>query len=177
MKKGFTLIEVVVAVALIIIIAGVTGDIVVSIVRSYNKTQITNEIEQNGNFIVSKIEKELKNALAVAEPASVGGQVRKLVFTKEIDGALVSVVYEIKIDDAGIGSIFRKEGTGMEYQLTNNDAVSGVELSVADSYFSLLGQNPSVVKIHMKFRQIGTPSQSFVGDVDLDAVAVVRGTY
>ena len=50
-QKGFTLVELLIVVSIIIIVVGVTGDIILSLVRSYSKTQITNEIEQNAKNV------------------------------------------------------------------------------------------------------------------------------
>ncbi|KKU51124.1 MAG: hypothetical protein UX79_C0010G0016 [candidate division WWE3 bacterium GW2011_GWB1_47_11] len=175
--NGFTLIELLIAVALIIIVTGVTGDIVISLVRGYNKTQVTNEIEQNANFIMVKIEKELRNATAVTNPATAGSQVKKIVFSVEVEGLPVQVTYELKTDATGVGAVFRQEGDDADLQLSNNDAVSGVDISVANSYFILVSKNPDVVQIHLEFSQVGSPVQSFVGNLKLDTTVVVRGTY
>ena len=55
-KKGYTLIELMLVIALLALTAGVTGDIIISLVRSYSKTQVANEIEQNAGFVSLKLE-------------------------------------------------------------------------------------------------------------------------
>jgi len=173
---GFTLVELLVTVALITITVGVTGDIVLSLIKSYNKTQITNEIEQNANFIMAKLEKELHNAINITSPVTPGGAVKIIKFTRDIAGTVVEITYEIKTI-SGIGTIVRKEGAGSKYALVNNDIINGVDLSYANSYFTLVRTDPDVVQVHMVFRQVGSPSQSFVGDVTLDSAIVLRGSY
>ena len=63
--KGFTLIELLLVVGLLALTVGITSDILLSIVRTYNKTQVTNEIEQQANFVSLKLEKEIRNAQTV----------------------------------------------------------------------------------------------------------------
>src|SRR3990167_7157761 len=75
---GFTLVELLIVVALVIISAGVTSDIILTLIRSYNKTRISNEIEQNGNFVILRLERELRDASNVDTTQSSS---TKLVFT------------------------------------------------------------------------------------------------
>lgn len=64
-KSGFTLMELVVTISLLIITVGVTGDIILTLVRSYTKNQVATEVEQSGNFVFLKLEKELRGASGV----------------------------------------------------------------------------------------------------------------
>ena len=61
-QNGFTLIELLLVVGLLALSVGITSDILISLVRSYSKSQVINEIEQNANFVSQKLEKELRNA-------------------------------------------------------------------------------------------------------------------
>jgi prepilin-type N-terminal cleavage/methylation domain-containing protein len=61
-SDGYTLIELLLVVGLLAISVGVTSDILLNLVRSYNRVQVFNEIEQQTNFIVQKLEKEVRNA-------------------------------------------------------------------------------------------------------------------
>jgi len=172
-QRGFTLIELLVVVSLIIIVVGVSGDIVVSLIRSYNKTQITNEVEQNANFVMTKLEKELRNASAVTSLTSTD-----LVFTRGLPtGSLETITYTIKSD----GTITRQiTGSGLgKVLLINNSTPDGVYLDPDASFFTdeTVAGGPTVVKINLSFRQIGTPTVQFTQNVDLESTIVVRGSY
>lgn len=172
-NKGFTLVELLVVVSLIIIVVGVTGDIVVSIVRSYNKTQITNEVEQNANFVMTKLEKELRNASTVLNQTN-----KELQFTRRTNtGGYETITYEIN----DTGTITREvTGSGDGPLLLINDSTpDGVYLIPISSMFTdeTVSGGPTVIRINLSFRQIGNPAVQFTQDIDLETTVVVRGSY
>ena len=67
--KGFTLIELLVVIVILSIIAGVSSSIFLSVIRSNNKSNIVNEIQQNGNYILQTLEGSLRNARSITVPA------------------------------------------------------------------------------------------------------------
>lgn len=165
-NKGYTLIELLLVIGLLAIAAGVTSDIVLSLVRAYNKTQITNEIEQNANFVTLKLEKELRNAATVNSATA-----SQLDFVDRND---VVISYRLNSD-----ILERSQGGGSYLPLTNNASVGGVSVSCAGAVcFNRIGGGlPYVIKLNMIFTQKGSPGVSFTGNVTLDNVIVVRGTY
>lgn len=171
--QGFTLIELLVVVSLIIIVVGVSGDIIVSLVRSYSKTQITNEVEQNANFVMTKLEKELRNANSVASITS-----EELQFTRNLSaGGVETITYTIKPDGTMVREV---AGSGLgEVLLVNNSSPEGVYVIPGSSFFTdetVLG-GPTVVKINLSFRQIGNPVVQFTQNVSLESTVIVRGSY
>src|SRR5687768_13601913 len=109
MKQGFTLLELLLTVGILTIAAGVTTDVMLSITRSYNKTQITNEIEQNANFFLLKIEKELRNATSIVAVTDTS-----LTF---MDRNSQTVVYTLNTTS---NTLFRSVNGGTAYALSNN---------------------------------------------------------
>ncbi|KKS31801.1 hypothetical protein A2380_01800 [candidate division WWE3 bacterium RIFOXYB1_FULL_43_24] len=141
--SGFTLVELLVVIALLGISIGVTSDILVSLVRSYNKTQIKNEVEQQANFVGLKLEREIRSS----EGVSPVGYTNALVIQKE-DG--VSVTYRV------YGNILQVEYSPTTITpLTNTDGISGILVS-CPSYggncFSVVGEvAPQTVMMHIRF--------------------------
>lgn len=179
-NKGFTLIEILVVVALIIITVGVSGDIIVTLVRGYNKAKIVNEIETNANFVMMKLEKELRNGTHVEDVngGSVGTCGRSIDFVKlEPDDSTSEIEYIIQAN----GSITRQsiQPAGNTYTLTNADPVTGVMADLsAPSQFCWISTNPDVVSINLVLRQTDVSGNAiFTGDVELNSTIVVRGTY
>lgn len=64
--KGFTLVELLVVTAIIGILSVVSATTISNILRSQNKTTIVNEIRQNGNLLIDKFERDVRQASGVS---------------------------------------------------------------------------------------------------------------
>jgi prepilin-type N-terminal cleavage/methylation domain-containing protein len=170
-KRGFTLVELMIVVVLIAISVGVTGDVLTSLVRSYNKTQVTTEIEQQGNFVKLKLEKELRGARLVSSTSN------RLSFTNS-SGQQVS--YEVTD-----GVILRKVGSGNSNPITSKTVPGGVSVSCTDEcnpscFVTVSSQGPTTVDVCFVMRQASTSSNlnsAFTGKTILRTTIVPRGTY
>ena len=161
-SKGFTLVELLIVVGLVLIIGTVGTSIITSVLRSYNKAHIINEIEQNGNYALSLMESQIRNARSVY-PTSGTTQTLRVTpqegedFTFEIAGGVVRKGSEI---------------------LTNNDPNSGVEVVAADSNFTISGTSPQTVTIVLKLRQATSITRiDYQAETTLRTTVVVRGGY
>ncbi|NMB91602.1 prepilin-type N-terminal cleavage/methylation domain-containing protein [candidate division WWE3 bacterium] len=171
-QKGFTLIELLLVIALLAISIGVTNDILISLIRSNNKTQVMNEIEQQSNFVSLKVEKELRNARAINNPVSGSSGTILSFSTRNGD----TIEYEVLS-----GVIYRKLNSGNAIAVTSSASPGGVIVSCSngvDSCFSTFGVNPQIVSINMDFTQ-AQPSagRSYTGKVGIKSTIVVRNTY
>ena len=148
-NKGFTLVELLVVIALLGISIGVTNDILVSLVRSYNKTQIKNEVEQQANFVGLKLERELRSATGTTST----GYTNTLTISKE---GSVSVTYKLN------GNKLQVENpTGSTaVALTSSLGAGGVSVScmlnmlTCSTCFSVVGTTPQTVKMHIRFAPV-----------------------
>ncbi|HSX39427.1 MAG TPA: prepilin-type N-terminal cleavage/methylation domain-containing protein [Candidatus Saccharimonadales bacterium] len=166
-QAGYTLIELLLVISLLSLAVGVSTDIILTLVRSYTKTQVTNEIEQNSNFVFLKLEKELRNAQTVSSVSA------NSISFQDSTGA--TITYAIVSAGSGILTIQRNGST-----LTNTDSVNGVTITCtgsASSCFLQVGASPTVIEIDMSFKQVNSPGAAFTGSVDLNDTIVVRGTY
>lgn len=185
-QKGFTLVELLLTVALIGITVGVTTDIILSITKSYNKTQVTNEIEQNSNFVLLKLERELRNAISVGQPFTNGTTSVSLPF---VDKNNQDVTYTVVFTNESVPGYITRTVTGTStstYELTNRYSTSGVSVSCRSASpdghsspcFYVEGTSPVRVRLALDFSQAGSVGgRFFSGSVNLDNTIVVRGTY
>lgn len=182
-NKGFTLVELLIVVSLIIITVGVASDIVVIVVRSYNKTQITNEVEQNANFVLNKLEKELRNAVEVTHPSE-GASDNEVTFVQALsDGTTETISYSV-VDasdkfgaDSDAFALGRNVDGGSFVALTNYTSPLGVNVDQGVTSFELVTSNPDTVKVTISLRQIGNPAVQFTQNTTLEKTIVVRGSY
>ncbi len=169
-KNGFTLVELLVSVGLVLIIGTVGTSVIASILRSYNKAHIINEIEQNGNYALSLMENQIRNARSVS-PTDTTTQ--NLTVTPQ-EGS--NFTFSIANPTGNIG-VIRKNAE----VITNDDLVSGinVDTSPTESYFEVSSTTPPTVKIVLKLEQApNAPGRiDYQAETTLQTTVVVRGGY
>ena len=173
MKKsqgGFTLIELIIVVALLALSIGLTNDILLSLIRANTKTQVMNEIEQQANFVSLKLTKELRDAKSAQIVDA-----QNLRFTLRSGTILV---YSVDTS-SGYGYITRQIEPDPAQILTSNSSPGGVNVSCIGECFSITGSSPQVVNIKMKFSQAqsGESFTSYAGSSNIDTSVVIRNTY
>ena len=170
-QNGFTLVEVLISIALLTISAGVASDIILTLVQSYNKTQIQNELEANGNFVLQKIERELQNAVDF----EVSDSGKTLTIQKNEGTTTVNIVYRIQVLDS-VGSITRQEGTGAAEVITNNNSPNGVNVDESSVFRRVVSGSVRILEITLNLSQIddGVGNPAFTGSLPLKSTIILR---
>ncbi len=149
--SGFTLVELLVTVGLVLIIGTIGTSVIASILRSYNKAHIINEIEQNGNYVLSLMESQIRNAASVS-PTS--GDVLLLTVTPQ-DGSPYAFEMDTEFSGTGATDSIGVVEKGSEV-ITNDDLTNGIDVVIDSgtpanaSHFSVDGNK---VKIVLKLQQ------------------------
>jgi prepilin-type N-terminal cleavage/methylation domain-containing protein len=166
-QKGFTLVELLVVVGIIIIVMGFTGDIVLSLVRSYGKTKITNDLEQTGNYVMLKLEKELRTASGLSNVLNT-----QLTLQRTSEGTGIYVTYRKS------GDLFQRcqstttTCTSFENLLPSDIAVKNSDI------FTTISDSPQTVRVKLILEPSGTVvNPAFTGSIELSQTIVLRSTY
>lgn len=72
-QRGFTLVELMIYMALLAILLTVLTDTFVSIVDLQLESQSTTSVERDGRFLLAKLASDVTSASAITTPASLGG--------------------------------------------------------------------------------------------------------
>lgn len=138
-QKGFTLIEMLVVIAIITIIGTISTQIILSLIRSNNKTNIQNEVRQNGAFVIDYLERDIRSASSVVVPSAT------LLQLTQPDGTVIDYVCAIGSSNSN-GDITR-EGQS----LVNIDASTGVKIN--SCAFTTQNSSPPLVTIDIVITQ------------------------
>ena len=103
-NQGVTLIELLVTISLIGILVGVSGDLLFTIFRSFNKSSTIVNIQEEGNAVLNKIKTDAINASSVTVT---GNQMTLVTEAKQI-------IYEITDTGDGYGDLTRTDGAVVE---------------------------------------------------------------
>jgi len=168
-KNGFTLVELLVSIGLVLIIGTIGTSVIASILRSYNKAHIINEIEQNGNYVLSLMESQIRNASSVACDGS--SPCLKVNVTSQ-----EGTVFSFEIDEVTVGIYTYGVVKRNSEIITNDDTTSGVAVVISESHFAVDGNKVTIV---LKIRQApGAPGRvDYQADTTLQTTVVVRGGY
>jgi prepilin-type N-terminal cleavage/methylation domain-containing protein len=174
-SSGFTLIELLLVVALVGISIGITSDVLVTLMRSFNKTQVLNEVEQQSNFVFLKLTKELRDAQTVSVPATMGVSSNTLTFTTRSNK---TVTYAL--GGANGNEMTRGEGVSNPTMtsLTSPQVIGGVSVECTTGCFKLVSLSPTIVSFSMVFKQANASAQNtFKGEIRLEDTIVLRNSY
>jgi prepilin-type N-terminal cleavage/methylation domain-containing protein len=178
MKNGFTLVELLVVIGLVLIIGTVGTNVITSILRSYNKAHIINEVEQNGNYVLSLMENQIRNAKSVAASDCTGNNCSTLRVTPQ-GGS--SYNFEIKTETVAGGTVGVVKKGGEVLTNYSNDLKTGVNVDTdrSRSYFEVGSTNPPTVKIVLRLTQApNAPGRvDYQAETTLRTTVVVRGGY
>ena len=140
----------------------------VSIVRTYNKTRILNEIEQNGNYVLAKIEYDLRNALTISpalQNCSTATSSNLTITQRDAANNTITIDYRLSnTPESGIGScssnctfaVQRSTDQTNFYSMINSNLKEGVQIVQASTPlpgFCLISSDPQTIRIHFDLVQ------------------------
>lgn len=170
-QEGFTLIELILVIGILTIAIGVSSDIILTLIKSYNKSQINNQVEQNADFVLNRLQRDLTaNAISIVEPVSAD----KLTFTDKN-----GVVYTYKVASNGASfQVYYNDNL-----LTDDNSSTGVKLvdcalSPCFTKINPANTKPYVIKVKFEFvPAYAAATPSALGNTIVETTLVIRSTY
>ncbi len=176
MKKrnhGFTLIEILIVIAMMAVLTGVGADLFINSLKAYQKSQIMNQLSQNGNYAMTTILNTARDAKSISvEDTS------KLIITDSSQTTITFTIGSITVEGKTVGVIKKKVGETEEI-ITNSNATTGVNIVTAGSSFALSAGTPQTLTVTLKISQApNTPiNRAYDTTTTLTNSVIIRGEY
>lgn len=173
-NKGFTLVELLVVIGLLGISIGVTNDILTSLVRSYSKTQVKNELEQQANFLGLKLERGIRSASGIVQSGNTN-----IIRLNKSDGSWV----EYSFDSANsIMNMKFSDDSSTTFPVTSKTGTGGVRVTCdnfSSNCFYVVTNSAGVqtVSMYIKFDPATGSGTSFAGSAVISNTITIRNTY
>lgn len=152
---GFTLVELLVVIALLGVSVGITNDVLISLLRSYTKTQLEIELEQQTNFVGLKLEKEIRGAQRVSTNGSGGTGSSNIIFVERHDGSVVTY----SVASSRITAVYQPD-TNIFFMTDSMNVTCPTGFC-----FTVSATDPTVVSMNIRFAPSGVNSQSIINTI------------
>ena len=183
-RRGVTLVELLVALGVLSIMVTVGGDILASIIRAQRKAQVLSRIQQNGNYVLSLMEQEVRSATDIIDPdpATINygetspGQDRLTILLPDGRRKTYSFSPGSYTGTCQNGRVMVAYGTATPSAITDEDPDDGVDVRSLSFLVANPGAGvPLAVQIHLNL------TQSCAGPVtasqNLSTQVMVRSFY
>jgi len=132
--KAFTLVELLLSMAIMGIIVGIGGDVFATVIRAYRRAELFGLTEKNGNFILTTVEQDIRSAISV----NVAADGKSIDITKPTASGTEIIKYTFSF--CGAGNAVTRNGDSL---LVGNNPVSGANL-----YLQQFGTVDPIVRIN-----------------------------
>lgn len=158
MKNGFTLMEILVSVGIIAIVGTVIAQSFFSMVRTNIKSELLNNIKQNGDFAVDVMSRMLHNAASVTTTCATTGTTTQSLAIQNSDGFTTTFSCVL---DTNVARIASTSGSKTEY-LTNRNVSLGVDCTNKLTFVcTSLPNQKTQVQVLFTLGQVGIPADQF----------------
>lgn len=178
--KGFTIIELLVAIGILGIVAGVGVQIFLTVSKSFAKAQIVSELQQEGSRVIAEISRVVKDAARVEAnitgdtTCAGGGAIGTFTTSNMLEITLNKESLEYKTNGNCLKVIFCRADADAthnnhlykklqncnlaavgEGELTNSNRATGIDVDTAQTIFTVSGggAQPYLVSMDLKLKQ------------------------
>lgn len=160
MRKGFTLLEMVVSLAIIAVVAVVLSQVFIATLRTNAKTEILKDTKQSGEFALEGMVRMIQNAKSVASACASTGTVSQSVSIVNPDGETTTFGCAAVGSETRISSV---SAQGTEYLTPSGVTLGGTGCAGSSLSFTCYGAAglPGSVTISFQLAQSGAAAQNF----------------
>lgn len=157
---GFTLLEMVVSLAIIALVALVLSQVFVATLRTNTKTELLKDVKQNGELAIESMVRMLQHAQSVTSTCSETGTSASSVTFVNPDGGTTTLGCVL---DGTVTRLASTSAEGAVYLTSDDVTMGGASCLGATLRFTCFGGTgvPSSVTISFQLAQSGTPGQAF----------------
>lgn len=158
MKRGFTLIEVLVSVGIIAMIGIVLAQGFFAMVRTNTKTELIKDVKQNGDFALDVMSRMIRNAASVTTSCATGGTTTPTLTILNADS--FTTTFGCNVD--GTTPRIASTSAGKTDYLTSRNVSLGTNCTNALTFvcYQLPGEKTGV-KITFTLGAVGNPQSQF----------------
>lgn len=160
MREGFTLLEMVVSLAIIALVSLVLSQVFISTLRTNTKTEILKDMKQNGELALESMVRMIQNSKGITSTCQSAGSVaNSLTIINEDDG---ETTFSCLLDN-GVTRLASTSAEGDIYLTSNNVTMGGTSCAGSTLEFTCYGGAgiPGSVMITFQLAQSGTSDQAF----------------
>lgn len=177
-QRGFTLVELLISVSLLVIISIVSVSTITTLLRSSVKGQMGVDIESASSFVFLKMENDIKKSYnAVVSPSG-----STLTLYQGSSDSPVTVIYKIGAcgGTSGLNCAFINRGSGDVKLTDDTSTLSAVSVDLSNSGFTPVIDSGKTVAVNVKIKFVKPNSPTakmFNAETTLDTTVVLRGNY
>lgn len=160
LNEGFTLLEMLVSIAIIGLVSVILGQVFISTLRTNTKTEVSKEVKQSGDLVLGSIVRMIQNAQSVTSACSDLGTTGSTLVLINPDGGTTTLGC---VNDGGLLRMASTSATQVEYLSSEGVKLTGTSCADSSVQFVCKGATgvPSSVTISFTLTQKGTPVDQF----------------
>lgn len=157
---GFTLIEMIVSVAIIAVVGVALSQVFIATLRTNTKTELFKDVKQNAELALETMVRMIQNAKEVTSSCSIAGtNSTSITIVSEDDG---ETTFGCFLDGTNT-RIASQSAQGTSYLTSSNVSLGGDSCAGSTLAFTCFGAAgiPTSITISFDLAQVGTPQQAF----------------
>lgn len=159
-RSGFTLIEMVVSIAIIAVVGVALTEVFIATIRSNTKTELLKDVKQNGEFALEIMTRMIQNAKEITSACSIAGTISTSLTVVGEDSGETTLGCSFDGTSTRVASV---SAQGTAYLTSGNVTLGGGSCLGSTLAFTCFGAAgiPTSVMIVFDLAQLGIPEQAF----------------